>query len=315
MNEVDVLIVGGGPAGAACAGRLTRNNVNVLVLDKAAFPRFKPCAGWVTPQVFRDLEINPSDYPLGINHFSKFQVSFKNFHFQLNTNQYAIRRIEFDNWLLQRSNAPVIQHTVKEIRLEDGRFLIDDTFSAKTLIGAGGTNCPVNKTFFKDDPNQEKGDLIIAQEEEFPYEYKDERCHLWFLQNGLPGYAWYVPKANGYVNIGLGGSAARMKTNNDTLKRHWALLIEKLDSMDLIRIHEFKPVGHSYYLRASNPVVRKGNAFIIGDAIGLATRDMGEGIGLAIQSGMRAADAILTGGEFSVKSISKYSFPSLIGLR
>ena len=46
------------------------------------------------------------------------------------------------------------------------------------------------------------------------------------------------------------------------------------------------------------------------EVITLATRDMGEGIGLAIQSGMRAADAILTGGEFSVKSISKYRITS-----
>ena len=91
---------------------------------EAAFPRFKPGAGWVTPQVFRDLEINSADYPLGINQLSKFQVAFKNFHFQLNTNQYAIRRIEFDNWLLQRSGAPVIQHAVKDIRQEDGRYII-----------------------------------------------------------------------------------------------------------------------------------------------------------------------------------------------
>jgi flavin-dependent dehydrogenase len=124
-----------------------------------------------------------------------------------------------------------------------------------------------------------------------------------------------VPKANGFVNIGLGGSAAKLKDKNDTLKRHWGLLVEKLDKMGLVKGHEFKPVGHSYFLRGKNAVLQQGNAYIVGDAIGLATRDMGEGIGPAIQSGIRAADAILSGQRFSVESIQKYSFPSLLGFR
>jgi flavin-dependent dehydrogenase len=315
MKNVDVIIVGGGPAGAACAWKLAQHQVDFLVLDKAIFPRVKPCAGWITPLVLRDLEINPTDYPFGIKHFTNFQVSIKDFQFKLRTNQYAIRRVEFDNWLLHRSDPAIENHTVKEIRVEDDRYLIDDMFSAKTIVGAGGTNCPIQKNFFKNVLDGHKGDLIVAQEEEFAYEYQDDRCHLWFLQNGLPGYAWYVPKANGFVNIGLGGSAAKLKDTNDTLKRHWGLLVEKLDKMGLVKGHEYKPVGHSYFLRGKNAVLRQGNAFIVGDAIGLATRDMGEGIGPAIQSGIRAAEAILSGQRFSVESIQKYSFPSLLGFR
>ena len=315
MKNVDVIIVGGGPAGAACAWKLAQHQVDFLVLDKAIFPRVKPCAGWITPLVLRDLEINPTDYPFGIKHFTNFQVSIKDFQFKLRTNQYAIRRVEFDDWLLHRSDPAIENHTVKEIRVEDDRYLIDDMFSAKTIVGAGGTNCPIQKNFFKNVLDGHKGDLIVAQEEEFAYEYQDDRCHLWFLQNGLPGYAWYVPKANGFVNIGLGGSAAKLKDTNDTLKRHWGLLVEKLDKMGLVKGHEFKPVGHSYFLRGKNAVLRQGNAYIVGDAIGLATRDMGEGIGPAIQSGIRAAEAILSGQRFSVESIQKYSFPSLLGFR
>jgi flavin-dependent dehydrogenase len=96
MKNVDVIIVGGGPAGAACAWKLAQHQVDFLVLDKAIFPRVKPCAGWITPLVLRDLEINPTDYPFGIKHFTNFQVSIKDFQFKLRTNQYAIRRVEFD---------------------------------------------------------------------------------------------------------------------------------------------------------------------------------------------------------------------------
>ena len=62
MDRADVLIVGGGPAGAACAGRLCAGGLDVLVLDKAQFPRPKLCAGWVTPGVFRQLGVTPEEY-------------------------------------------------------------------------------------------------------------------------------------------------------------------------------------------------------------------------------------------------------------
>jgi hypothetical protein len=55
--------------------------------------------------------------------------------------------------------------------------------------------------------------------------------------------------------------------------------------------------------------------YLVGDAAGLATVDMGEGIGPAIQSGILAAESILTGGEYRVDYIPRYSFPSLVGLR
>jgi menaquinone-9 beta-reductase len=135
------------------------------------------------------------------------------------------------------------------------------------------------------------------------------------LENGLPGYAWYVPKANGYVNIGVGGKAEQLKKKGDTLKNHWNLLVEKLEKLRLIQGHVYNPVGHSYYLRGKNPVVSSGNAYIIGDAVGLATRDMGEGIGPAIQSGILAADAIHQNISYTWDSIPKYSFPSITGFR
>ena len=315
MIKTEVIIVGGGPAGAACAWKLRQHQIDFLLLDKATFPRFKPCAGWITPQVLRDLEIDSADYPHSITHFTSFQISINNFHFKLRTNQYAIRRFEFDEWLLQRSNPNFLNHTVKTISFENDHYLVDGEFLSTYIIGAGGTHCPVNQTFFKNDLETIKGSLIVAQEEEFAYDYSDNRCYLWFLQNKLPGYAWYVPKSNGFVNVGVGGSVVELKAKADDLKRHWTLLVKKLNEMGLVRGHDFKPVGHSYYLRGKAPVLRRGNAFIVGDAIGLATLDMGEGIEPAIQSGIRAAETINYGRDYSVESIHKYSFPSILGLR
>ena len=75
---------------------------------------------------------------------------------------------------------------------------------------------------------------------------------------------------------------------------------------------EFTPKGYDYYLRDKNPITQINNIYLIGDAVGLATIDMGEGIGPSVESGILAAEAIINKNEYSVKSISKYSFPSIL---
>jgi flavin-dependent dehydrogenase len=196
----DVLIVGGGPAGSACARRLKNAGVDCLILDQQAFPRFKTCAGWITPELIQDLEMDPQEYPHSFTTYTSFKISVRGLKFSLRTKQHAIRRIEFDHWLLQRSGVSVHHHRVRKIdRVQDG-YLIDGKYFGKYLVGAGGTHCPVYRTFFDKGNSRDSGKLILAQEEEFSYPFTDDRCYLWFLENNLPGYAWYVPKSNGFVN-------------------------------------------------------------------------------------------------------------------
>jgi geranylgeranyl reductase family protein len=307
MIQTDVLIVGGGPAGSACAWRLKQDNISCLILDRSDFPRRKPCAGWITPQVVRDLELNPASYPYSFTTYSSFQISIGGITFKLPSHQHAIRRYEFDEWLLRRADVPFQVHTVKTITRQAGGYELDGEYSCKYLVGAGGTHCPVYQSLFQTDTSRPKESLVVALEEEFPYDYKDRRVWLWFLENHLPGYAWYVPKANGYVNVGIGGMAEKLKARDDTLKNHWNRLLEKLDRMGLVRGHSYKPNGHSYFTHQNRQEISRDNAFLVGDSAGLATHDMGEGIGPAIKSGLLAAEAILHHTPYSAASIPRYS--------
>ena len=139
--------------------------------------------------------------------------------------QHSIRRFEFDQWLVERSGAEHRQHNVRQIKRVNDGFIVDDQYHCRYLLGAGGTRCPVYRELFRQRAPRDKALQIVTQELEFPCDWQDPACRLWFLQHGLPGYSWYVPKADGYLNVGVGGFAQALKDRGDDIKRHWRLLI------------------------------------------------------------------------------------------
>jgi menaquinone-9 beta-reductase len=309
MESREVIVVGGGPAGAAAAGELVRRGIDCLVLDRETFPREKLCAGWITPEVVDDLAFDPADYPHRFLTFEVLDIRLKRLRVPLRSPQHSIRRFEFDAWLLERSGAEVRQHNVRQVIEDQDGYRLDDAYRCRYLIGAGGTRCPVFRDLFRPRRARDKRLQAVTLEHEFPYEWQDDRCHLWFLDDGLPGYAWYVPKANGYLNVGVGGMADKLKRKGDDIHRHWRRLSDRLQVQGLVAGEELpdKPGGYSYFLRGGTDEPRYGNAFVVGDSAGLATRDMCEGIGPAVRSGLLAARAIADGGDYRLDSVGAYT--------
>ena len=304
MKSYDVVIVGGGPGGSACAARLRQAGASVSVLDRDSFPRTKLCAGWITPKVVKDTGLDIEAYPHRFNSFERLVIHLKKLTFRLKTLQYSIRRYEFDDYLLKRSGADVHTHNVRSIRRANGAYVIDDAYRCEYLVGAGGTRCPVYRNLFQQRNPRDKELQIVTLEQEFAYDWQDPDCHLWFFQHGLPGYAWYVPKADGFLNCGIGGMADRLSISGTGIRGHWEKFIARLQTRAMVQGFQFSPRGYSYYLRRDVEHVRIGNAFITGDAAGLATWDLGEGIGPAIESAQRAAEAITSGCDYRLDDVS-----------
>jgi flavin-dependent dehydrogenase len=152
MRTCDVAVVGGGPAGAACAGALRAAGADVVVVDAAHFPRDKVCAGWVAPGVFAALDIDPGEYRASghtLQPIRRITVTIEGEQGGTTIDYpdavgYGVRRREFDTFLLRHCGAPAIEGTrVRQIRREGRGWRLDDTVSAGCLVGAGGQFCPV----------------------------------------------------------------------------------------------------------------------------------------------------------------------------
>jgi flavin-dependent dehydrogenase len=315
MSEYyETIIVGGGPAGSSCAWKLKKQGKEVLVLDKEVFPRLKLCAGWITSKVMEKLEFTPEDYPHSILKM-KAQMYIAPLPFPVLTSwtmpwrkDYSIRRIEFDHWLLKRSQALVKTHRVKKIEQQGENYIIDNQYECRYLVGAGGTACPVRRTFFPHQRLQTK--QIVTLEKEFEYAQRDNITHIFLYARGLKGYSWYAPKGNGFLNIGLGGSSSYFGQSKTHIHDHFRWFLEDLVKRRLLddkTSQELKPSSHGYYLFAQPGEVKRDNCFLIGDSAGLASLDLGEGICAAVESGLLVADDILGNSQYTKTAISQFS--------
>ena len=300
MKQVDVLIVGGGPAGSTLAWALRDSDLTVTILDKQIFPRDKVCAGWVTPAVMEELQINLDEYARGrtlqpISGFRVSQLGKKQIetHYQDKPVSYGIRRREFDDYLLQRSGAELLLgQAFKTLQRQDDVWLVNDDIKASLVVGAGGHFCPVARVVGAKLGRHEQ--VVAAQEIEFQMTLEqqrqcrvDERIPELFFTPDLTGYGWVFRKGD-FLNIGLG------REDNHKLSEHVQMFCHFLKQQG--KIPQDTPEkfhGHAYllYPHALRDVVKDG-LLLIGDAAGLAYPQSGEGIRPAVESALLAAEVI-----------------------
>lgn len=300
MIDTEVLIIGGGPAGSTLARALTSVGKHVVIMDKAEFPRDKVCAGWVTPAVMQELDIDLEDYSRNhvlqpIHGFCTGQIGQQAVQsdFPGEPASYGIRRIEFDNYLLKRCGAELLLgQPFKTMQRDADGWLVNDTIRAGLVVGAGGHFCPVARSLRAKKPRET---AVVAKEIEFKMNSQQkadcpvagERPELFFTPD-LKGYGWVFRKGD-YLNIGLG------REDEHKLSGHVKQFCDYLVQTGKIpRDLPGKLKGHAYllYPHARRTPVRDG-ILLIGDAAGLAYAQSGEGIRPAVESALLAARVIL----------------------
>jgi menaquinone-9 beta-reductase len=300
MDRVDVLVIGGGPAGSTCARQLRRSGLDVAVLDKRSFPRDKVCAGWITPAVVDALEMDLDDYgrERTLQPLTGFRISMMGRpEAEVRYDEpvsYGIRRCEFDHYLLVRSGAQLfLGEACDDMRRDgDGNWVVNGHIRAPLVIGAGGHFCPVARLLGARPGSAEAA--VIAKETEFemtPEQARDcgiraDVPELFFCED-LKGYGWVFRKGN-WLNIGLG------RKDSHRLGRHLDAFLEMLARTG--RIPSPAPggfQGHAYLLYGDTPrrIVDDG-VLLVGDAAGLAYVQSGEGIRPAVESALLAASVV-----------------------
>lgn len=297
MLTFDAIVVGGGPAGSTCAGALRRAGWHVAVLDRARFPRDKVCAGWVTPGVFTLLGLTPADYGAAghviqeIRAFRTGTVGARAVDTRYDdVVSYAIRRCEFDTFLLRRAGAQVFEGTaVSGLRRTPDQWIVNDAFAAPFLVAAGGHFCPVARHLRG---GHDTAQPVVAKEVEClaadvgPRSATLDRPEL-FFSDDLQGYGWIVPKQD-YVNVGIG------RRSPAGFNAQWEAFVTTLATTHgLTGLSDATWHGHAYLAQGAGarPLVGPG-VIAVGDAAGLAYPESGEGIRPAVESGLLAASAL-----------------------
>jgi menaquinone-9 beta-reductase len=300
VKRFDALIVGGGPAGSSSARRLVQAGCRVAVIDRARFPRDKVCAGWITPAVVRALELDLDDYGAArtLQPFTGFRTGRVDGDLLLtdfgHVVSYGIRRCEFDDYLLTRSGAEIAGgQPVRELRRERDDWIINESVRAPVIVGAGGHFCPMANRL---NSGGARDRAVVAQEVEYSItpgegeacQIESERPELFFWPD-LLGYGWCVRKG-AYLNIGAGHL---MAAEFPARARQFA---RTLNARGVVAGAGTRPwKGHAYLLnQTSTRRVHDTGLLLAGDAAGLALAPSGEGILAAVESGLMAADVILT---------------------
>jgi geranylgeranyl reductase family protein len=334
-STYDVVIIGGGPAGSTSGYLLSKAGLNVVIVDKARFPRQKLCAGVITQKTAHLINslfhetVDSLQKKEVINFESSFcKVFFRNrciakIHHE-SIPFYYVNRTIYDNFFLQKAKkagAEVLEgeravsadYRKNEIVTSSGK-----TLHSKYIIGADGVYSRVRRELFfkRRTPDFWRRGLASAFEvfvERKKLKNADYNSRIFYgIANW--GYAWVFPNKDRVV-IGLGG--LNIKNGKELLSSFRQFLsLLGLSSCSETLVPKGHAVPYGNFLK--NPVLE--STLLVGDAAGFVDPLLGEGIYYAHKSAYLASLAIVqeiregkSAGTTYRKKLEEQVYPQLMG--
>jgi geranylgeranyl reductase family protein len=316
-DAYDVVVVGGGPGGASTAYHLATGGARVLLVEKSAYPREKPCGDGLTPRGTAALDAMGlsdayADWPRNVGlrchgggHSLELpwpevtgQPSFGLTQPRLDLDHLLARQAVKAGATLMTSTdvvRPLIADGVVtgvELRPEG-----EDAYDVRAdqLIAADGASSRIGQALGH--TRDEKRPVAVAIRQYFRTErdedpWLDSYLELWKGDRQLPGYGWVFPMGDGSVNIGLGLLNATQSVNYRNLLADWVPEAGRdwgFTAEDAVA----KPRSSPLPMGANrHPALHRGVLFV-GDAAGMVNPFNGEGISYAMETGQMAAETSL----------------------
>lgn len=319
MSSPSVLVIGGGPAGAAAAFWLARDGHDVTLVEKKEFPRDKTCGDGLTPRAIRQMIDMGFDFD--VSEFHKITGLRSYAGDDLMLEMEWPEHSKFPNWggvmrrrdldaqiavLAEKQGVRIRQKTTATPVIVDGQLVGAELTSGD----ASETVTPYITVIADGSMNRFGRELGSSRRRDYPMGmaargyYASPMSKDPFLESQLdlrdssgatmPGYGWVFPLGDGTINVGVGllstfkrwkhvNTTHMMNDYANTAPAHW----EISEEAQLTR-----PVGGKLTMSFSKSPIVGNNWITIGDAAGAINPWNGEGISYAYETGRMAAEHI-----------------------
>nr|WP_184013291.1 geranylgeranyl diphosphate reductase [Roseospira marina] len=301
VDTVDVVVVGGGPAGATAAWDLAQKGRSVVLLDRES--RIKPCGGAIPPRAMKDFAIPESKLVCTVKGARIVSPTARMIDMPILSGYVGmVDRKSFDPWLRERAAAAGADRRVGTYqRIErdtDGTAVVvyrpqgtdaaPERIRTRAVIGADGARSVIAS---KEIPGGEERPMVVAYHEivKAPEPgtapgYDPERCDVYYDGTISPDfYGWIFPHGD-TVSIGMGTEkkGVDLRAATAELRRR-----SGLDKVETLR-YEGAPIP----LKPMKKWDNGKDVVLAGDAAGVVAPASGEGIYYAMCGGRLAGEAV-----------------------